>query len=80
MSFQANSFFDAEIPCFAAGIPCSFPEQVILAKLLILLDDQARHPPGTGKSGAILEDSLLNSLLAGNCGRRKSWRSAPAAA
>ena len=30
-----------------------------------------RRPPETGKSGAIFEDSLLNSLLAGNCGRRK---------
>jgi hypothetical protein len=36
-----------------------------------------RRPPETGKSGAIFEDSLLNSLLAGNCGRRKHGFSAP---
>jgi hypothetical protein len=71
MSFRANSFFAVEIPRFAAGICCSFREQVIHANPLILLCDQARGPPKTGKSGAIFEDSLLNSLLAGNCGRRK---------
>jgi hypothetical protein len=71
MSFQANSFVEMEIPCFAAGIPCSFREQGIHANPLILPCDQAREPPKTGKSGAIFEDSLLNFLLAGNCGRQK---------
>ena len=64
MSFRAHSFFEMEIPCFAAGIPCSFSEEGIHANPLILPCDQARGPPKTGKSGAIFEDSLLNSLLA----------------
>jgi hypothetical protein len=55
MSFRANSFFEVEIPCFAAGIPCSSGEQGIHDNPLILLCDQARGPPKTGKSGAILK-------------------------
>jgi hypothetical protein len=73
MSFQANCFFELEILCVWAEIPCfpcSFPEQGVHAKPLILLCDQARQRPETGASGVIFEDSLLNSLLAGNCGRR----------
>src|ERR1700674_2393704 len=80
MSFRANSFFEMEIPCFAEGIRCSFREQGIHANPLILPCHQARGPPKTGKSGAIFEDSLLNSLLAGNCGRRKQGFPRPAAA
>jgi hypothetical protein len=53
MSFQANSFFEVEIPCVAAGIRCTFREQGMHANPLILPCDQARGPPKTGKSGAI---------------------------
>ena len=49
----ANSFFELQIPCSAAGIPGSLREQGIHGKALILLCDQARGPPKTGKFGRV---------------------------
>jgi hypothetical protein len=71
MSFRANSFFEVEIPCFAAGIPCSFGEQGIHANPLILLSDQARWPPKTGKLGPVFENSLLAA------GESRAFRAQP---
>jgi hypothetical protein len=75
------SYFGAGICCFRAAIRRGnsllngrkskvLPEQGIYSKPLILLCDQARRRPETGKLSAIFANSLLNSLLAGNCGRR----------
>jgi hypothetical protein len=51
-----------------------------MSNVLICHAIKPRWPPGTGTSGAIFANSLLNSLLAGNCGRRKTRLFAPSAA
>ena len=70
---SSEFLFRVEIPCFAAGIPGSFREQGIYANPLILPCDQACGPPKTGKSGAIFEDSLLNSLGCTPVVRHGKW-------
>jgi hypothetical protein len=62
MSFRVNSCLAAEIPCYAAAIP-RFRRNGNMSNVLIYHVIKPRRPPETGKSGAIFEDSLLNSLL-----------------
>jgi len=54
-----------------------FREQGIHPNLLILRHDQPRRHPKRLDLGRIFANSLLNSLLAGNCGRRKRKRLGP---
>jgi hypothetical protein len=68
MSFRANSSSEVQISWFTPAMK----GQGIHAKALVLQCDQARWPPKTGKVGWIFVNSLLNSLLAGNCGGRKT--------
>jgi hypothetical protein len=50
-----------------------------MSNVLICHGIKPRRPPETGKSGAIFEDFLLNSLPAGNCGRRNHKKGRTAA-
>jgi hypothetical protein len=76
MSFRANSCLAAELPCFVAAIPYTSPEQGISSNILIYHAIKPLRQPKKGKSSAIFENSLLNSLLAGNRGRRKRGKCA----
>jgi hypothetical protein len=71
MSFEEQMSFDApmsfeRIPCFAAEIPCFRLEQGIRAEHIDISRDQAAPAPRKRQIRPDFENTLLNSLLAGN--------------
>jgi hypothetical protein len=55
MSFQANSRFAAEIPCYAAEIPVLASTREFMSNVLICYAIKPRGRPKKGKSGTILQ-------------------------
>jgi hypothetical protein len=70
MSFQANYWFVAQIPCYAAEIPVYARTREFMSNDLISRDPAARQSEKRQIRHNFV-NSLLNSLLAGNCGRRE---------
>jgi len=54
MSFRANSWFAAEIPCYAAEIPVFARTRALMSKVLIYKAIKPRGRPKNGKSGTFL--------------------------
>ena len=74
MSFRANSCFAAEIPCNAAAIPCFRRNRELMSNILICQEIKPRRQPEKRRIRRIFNNSLLNSLVSGNCGGRKRGR------
>jgi hypothetical protein len=55
LSFRANSCFAAEIPGYAAEIPCFARNREFVSNVLICHATTPRGRPKKGKSGTILQ-------------------------
>ena len=62
MSFRANAWFAAEIPCYAAEIPVYARNREFMSNVLICHDQAARRTQ-KGQIRLNFANSLLNSLF-----------------